>query len=277
MRGVLIVVYLAVVVAVLFVAAVVATSEDPVLADAPPDAADVVLPAGQVQPEDVADLRFGLALRGYRMSEVDPVLDRLATELRGRDQRIAELEGALVALAEPQVSSLEQGGPPSWGDRPLSPPPAEPQTVATSEPTSPPPLPEPAPTLDPEVEPLRTASPERLEPAAREPQPPSPATQPDLAPPEPQVTDLVAPDPTAVHAPVETVDDDFPEVLLPEPAAEGTVEAREDDAPVFPEPVALPPHEPLAHTAPAPDWGWPGEGAAPASDETPGGDRPPSP
>jgi DivIVA domain-containing protein len=38
-------------------------------------------------------LRFSLAFRGYRMDEVDDVLDRLATVLETRDRRIAELEG----------------------------------------------------------------------------------------------------------------------------------------------------------------------------------------
>ena len=39
----------------------------------------------------VRDLRFGVALRGYAMDQVDAVLDRLAAELDARDARIAEL------------------------------------------------------------------------------------------------------------------------------------------------------------------------------------------
>ena len=89
------------VLAVLFVAAVLATREGPLLADAPRDAPDLVLPAGPLSAGDVAEVRFDLALRGYRMSEVDEVLDRLAAELRARDERIATLEAHLPAQAGP--------------------------------------------------------------------------------------------------------------------------------------------------------------------------------
>jgi len=47
--------------------------------------------------EDLQRLRFGVALRGYAMTQVDDVLDRLSGELNVRDQRIAELEAQLGA------------------------------------------------------------------------------------------------------------------------------------------------------------------------------------
>jgi DivIVA domain-containing protein len=43
--------------------------------------------------DDVTHARFSLAFRGYRMSEVDAVLDRLAFELNQRDARIEQLSG----------------------------------------------------------------------------------------------------------------------------------------------------------------------------------------
>ncbi len=89
------------VLAVLFVAAVLATREGPELADAPRDAPDLALPVGPLSADDVAEVRFDLALRGYRMSEVDEVLDRLAAELRARDERIAALEAHLPEQAGP--------------------------------------------------------------------------------------------------------------------------------------------------------------------------------
>jgi DivIVA domain-containing protein len=46
--------------------------------------------------EDLLRLRFGVALRGYSMSQVDDVLDRLSGELAERDQRIADLEARLA-------------------------------------------------------------------------------------------------------------------------------------------------------------------------------------
>jgi DivIVA domain-containing protein len=58
---------------------------------------------------DVDTLRFPMALRGYRMDEVDDVLDRLGVELMHRDVRVAELEEALgAALA---AGAGPNGGP----------------------------------------------------------------------------------------------------------------------------------------------------------------------
>ncbi|MFJ2777665.1 MULTISPECIES: DivIVA domain-containing protein [unclassified Kitasatospora] len=42
--------------------------------------------------DDVDGIRLPMAVRGYRMDEVDDVLDRLGAELAYRDSRIAELE-----------------------------------------------------------------------------------------------------------------------------------------------------------------------------------------
>ena len=56
-----------------------------------------VLPAGEVGRPDVDALRFTLALRGYRMDEVDDVIDRLLAELDRKDARIAELEAPTTA------------------------------------------------------------------------------------------------------------------------------------------------------------------------------------
>ncbi|MFR9754601.1 DivIVA domain-containing protein [Streptomyces sp. TR06-5] len=67
------------------------------LADAPPDRLHEPLPASRaVSREDVDALRLPTGARGYRMQEVDDVLDRLAAELAERDARIAELESALT-------------------------------------------------------------------------------------------------------------------------------------------------------------------------------------
>jgi DivIVA domain-containing protein len=49
------------------------------------------LPASPVVPVDLERLRFSPALRGYRMDEVDSVLDRLAEELRRRDEELERL------------------------------------------------------------------------------------------------------------------------------------------------------------------------------------------
>jgi DivIVA domain-containing protein len=49
--------------------------------------------------DDVRALRFGVALRGYAMDQVDAVLDRVAAELDAKDARIAELTVQLAAAA----------------------------------------------------------------------------------------------------------------------------------------------------------------------------------
>ena len=47
-----------------------------------PDA--LVPPEGPLRADDLRRVRFSLAFRGYRMSEVDALLDRLARQLDGR-------------------------------------------------------------------------------------------------------------------------------------------------------------------------------------------------
>ena len=107
---------------VLFGAAAVLTSDRPVLADAPPDAADTGLPTGPVQPEDVAALRFSVAPRGYRMAEVDDVLDRLAAELADRDRRLTLLEATVTDGLPPVPAAAPAPAPPQTQQPPpLSP------------------------------------------------------------------------------------------------------------------------------------------------------------
>ena len=57
------------------------------------------LPEGAVKPEDVRGLRFDLGLRGYRMDQVDAVLDRLTDELRSRDEQLAALRAGAARRA----------------------------------------------------------------------------------------------------------------------------------------------------------------------------------
>ncbi len=88
------IVLLLVLLGVIAAIAVVAGGRGGSLADAPPDRSPRgVLPSGPVDRTAVDGLRFSLAFRGYRMTEVDDVLDRLVLEIDERDRRIAELEG----------------------------------------------------------------------------------------------------------------------------------------------------------------------------------------
>jgi DivIVA domain-containing protein len=62
----------------------------------PQDLASVGIPRDRAMTaDDVSGLRFALALRGYRMSEVDDALDRLAAEIGARDEAIAQLRARL--------------------------------------------------------------------------------------------------------------------------------------------------------------------------------------
>ena len=57
------------------------------LAEVYDDRPDAAVPAsGPIGPGDLRRVRFSLALRGYRMSEVDALLDRLATQLEDADR-----------------------------------------------------------------------------------------------------------------------------------------------------------------------------------------------
>jgi DivIVA domain-containing protein len=70
--------------------ALIAAGRSTPLADAPADRSGVPLPAGHpLGPDDLRTARFSVTLRGYRMSEVDALLERLATEAEAR-QRPAE-------------------------------------------------------------------------------------------------------------------------------------------------------------------------------------------
>jgi DivIVA domain-containing protein len=90
------VVALAVVVAAVTLA-VVGGGESAPLPQAAPERLDDPLPPDRpVGRADVEALRFPLAVRGYRMADVDDALGRLGAEIAERDARIADLESALA-------------------------------------------------------------------------------------------------------------------------------------------------------------------------------------
>ena len=66
------------------------------------------LPEGDLHDEDLDELRFDVNVRGYRMSQVDGVVDRLRRELREKDEHIAFLEsGSAVTPDEPRPDAEE--------------------------------------------------------------------------------------------------------------------------------------------------------------------------
>ena len=78
--------------AVVAVVAVLIARGEPVLTDDPVEARALRWPLSDpIRSEDLSDVRFTVALRGYRMDEVDRVLDDLRVALAERDGRIAAL------------------------------------------------------------------------------------------------------------------------------------------------------------------------------------------
>ncbi|WP_375476933.1 DivIVA domain-containing protein [uncultured Jatrophihabitans sp.] len=97
----------------------------PVLRDEPP----WDLPESRrLAAEDVEEVRLPVALRGYRFAEADLLLDRLADELRVRDEEIARLRAQRAAgdgFRPPVSPSAPYAGSyyrprPSTGQRPVS-------------------------------------------------------------------------------------------------------------------------------------------------------------
>lgn len=58
----------------------------------------VLLPA-DAEPSDIDQLRFAVGLRGYRMDQVDQVLDELRDQIAARDRRIEDLGKEVERLA----------------------------------------------------------------------------------------------------------------------------------------------------------------------------------
>ena len=80
--------------------AVVAAGRGQPMRPAYDDAPDSLVPAdGPVTADDLRRVRFPLAVRGYRMAEVDALLERLAEEREELDRRSAEE----APVAEPET------------------------------------------------------------------------------------------------------------------------------------------------------------------------------
>ena len=65
--------------------ALVASGRTGALPEEYDDRPDVCVPTGPLHGSDLRRVRFSLAFRGYRMSEVDTLLARLADQLDARD------------------------------------------------------------------------------------------------------------------------------------------------------------------------------------------------
>jgi DivIVA domain-containing protein len=94
--------------AVIFLLASAVFGRGEELAPLPPGASPTRLPAEDVTGDDVRGLRFQQVMRGYKMSEVDWVLERLSTEVDWLRDRVAELEGGQPARRPAEEPAEEQ-------------------------------------------------------------------------------------------------------------------------------------------------------------------------
>lgn len=83
---------LVLVAAVVYLLATVVFGRGEQLAPLPPTASPTRLPSESISGDDLRSVRFQQALRGYKMSEVDWVVERLAGEVDTLRSRVAELE-----------------------------------------------------------------------------------------------------------------------------------------------------------------------------------------
>ena len=122
----------------LFGVAAVSVGHGSPLSEPSVDRREPLLPADRMAATDLESLRFTMALRGYRMDEVDAVLDRLSTELSVRDAEISRLRSG-VGVGAP--SPADQ---PAYGQSLSEQPPSVPDGSNVPAPyliTPPPPLP----------------------------------------------------------------------------------------------------------------------------------------
>jgi DivIVA domain-containing protein len=82
--------------AVVFLLASVVFGRGEELAALPPGASPTRLPETRVTGDDLREVRFQQVVRGYKMSEVDWVLQRVGAELDELRSRVAELEALEV-------------------------------------------------------------------------------------------------------------------------------------------------------------------------------------
>ena len=100
--------FVAVVVAVVTAAAVLGRV-DGSLADATTTMSHIPLPDDQLTEADIDELRFDTAMRGYRMSQVDAVIDRLRREIGDLDDELTRVRAMQRAVTSETRSISDTG------------------------------------------------------------------------------------------------------------------------------------------------------------------------
>lgn len=122
------IVFVVVAAVVVFAVAAAAVGRGDGLEEPLTDLARPYLPDGRLVPADVDGVHFAVAFRGYRMDQVDSVLDRLSEEIVARDQRITALER--IVRVQTVQSAAGHGAAPTRAGRKVRaepyPPPQQP-------------------------------------------------------------------------------------------------------------------------------------------------------
>lgn len=79
------------------------------------------LPDDELNDSDFDELTFDVTARGYRMSQVDGVVDRLRRELREKNAEITVLRGDAERAAEPPLQELAPSDEPAVEDEQVAP------------------------------------------------------------------------------------------------------------------------------------------------------------
>ncbi len=151
--------------------AVVASGRGGALAEVYDDRPDSTMPAGRpLTADDLREMRFSTAVRGYRMDEVDALLARLQVDLLARERREppsdaepGESSGPVSSPTEASSTDALAGAEPPSDDSPTD----EPPTGAPS--TDEPPTDEPPTEESPTEESPTAARPSAGEPMTGEP------------------------------------------------------------------------------------------------------------
>jgi DivIVA domain-containing protein len=97
-----------VIAAIVFGVTVMVSGNDPGLTPVEPDGRALPLPSDRpLGEDDVVRTRFDIALRGYRMSQVDQALQRAAYDIGYKGELIGVLEAEVQALREGRISDAD--------------------------------------------------------------------------------------------------------------------------------------------------------------------------
>ena len=104
--------WVVVLVLVIGAVAVLAAGRDDSMSEAYEDRPDRTIPAGRaLTSDDLQRVRFSSALRGYRMDEVDALIDRIAADLVAREADERAAASASEDISTPADDSSPPAGP----------------------------------------------------------------------------------------------------------------------------------------------------------------------